>query len=42
MKLLLVIKLLITQDFTFGDIYLEQDLFSLILVHLQNYFQMMN
>ena len=42
MILFLVIKLIITQELTFGDIYLEQDLFSQIQVHLDNYFQMMN
>ena len=42
MILFLVIKLIITQELTFGDIYLQQYLISQIQVHLQNYFEMMN
>ena len=42
MILLLVIELIIAQELTFCDIYLEQDFFSQSQVHLQNYIQMMN
>ena len=38
----LVIKLIVKQELTFFDIYLEQYLFSQTQVYLQNYFKIMN